>query len=78
MENLTQATARDILCHAMQCLDAAGYPIVFHVHDEVILEVPEGQGSLEEVERIMAIPPDWCPDLPLKADGDELMYYRKT
>lgn len=78
VENLTQATARDILCHAMQCLDAAGYPIVFHVHDEVILEVPEGQGSLEEVERIMAIPPDWCPDLPLKADGDELMYYRKT
>ena len=76
-ENVTQAIARDILAHAMQNLEAAGYPIVFHVHDEAVMEVPEGQGSLEEACRIMAIPPDWANELPLRADGDELPYYRK-
>ena len=53
------------------------YPIVFHVHDEAIMEVPVGKGSLEEACRIMAIPPDWAKDLPLRADGDEMPYYRK-
>ena len=76
-ENVTQSIARDILAHAMQNLEAAGYPIVFHVHDEAVMEVPEGQGSLEEACRIMAIPPEWAEDLPLRADGDELPYYRK-
>ena len=76
-ENVTQSIARDILAHAMKDLEAAGYPIVAHVHDEAIMEVPEGQGSLEEACRIMAIPPDWAKDLPLRADGDELPYYRK-
>ena len=59
-------------------LEAAGYPIVFHVHDEVILEVPNGKGSLDEVCAIMAIPPAWALDLPLKAAGDDLTSYRKT
>ena len=76
-ENATQAIARDILAHAMQGLEAAEYPVVFHVHDEAIMEVPIGKGSLEEACRIMAIPPDWAKDLPLRADGDELPYYRK-
>ena len=76
-ENATQAIARDILGHAMMNLEAAGYPIVFHVHDEAIMEVPVGKGSLEEACRIMAIPPDWAKDLPLRADGDEMPYYRK-
>ena len=77
VENLTQAVARDILANSMLALEAAGYHIVFHVHDEVILEVPYGQGSLEDACRIMGIPPSWAPDLPLRADGDELSYYRK-
>ncbi|MGN0772274.1 MAG: DNA polymerase [Candidatus Ventricola sp.] len=76
-ENVTQAIARDILAHAMLNLEAAGYPIVFHVHDEAVMEMPEGQGSLEEACGIMAIPPEWAKDLPLRADGDELPYYRK-
>ena len=76
-ENATQAIARDILAHAMLNLESAGYPIVFHVHDEAIMEVPVGKGSLEEACRIMAIPPDWAKDLPLRADGDEMPYYRK-
>ena len=76
-ENVTQSIARDILAHAMKNLEAAGYPIVAHVHDEAIMEVPEGQGRLEEACRIMAIPPDWAKELPLRADGDEMPYYRK-
>ncbi len=77
VENLTQAVARDILANSMLALETAGYHIVFHVHDEVILEVPYGQGSLEDACRIMGIPPTWASDLPLRADGDELTYYRK-
>ena len=77
-ENCTQAIARDLLAHAMQNLEAAGYPIVFHVHDEAVMEVPIGQGSVEEACRVMAIPPDWAQDLPLRADGDEMQYYKKT
>ena len=76
-ENLTQAVARDILANSMLALEKAGYHIVFHVHDEVILEVPYGQGSLEEACQIMGVPPAWANDLPLRADGDELTYYRK-
>ena len=77
-ENCTQAIARDLLAHAMLNLEAAGYPIVFHVHDEAVMEVPIGQGSVEEACRVMAIPPDWARDLPLRADGDEMTYYKKT
>ena len=77
-ENLTQAVARDLLAHSMQSLERIGYHIVFHVHDEVILEVPNGMGSIEEVCSIMGTPPKWALDLPLRAAGDELSYYRKT
>ena len=77
-ENCTQSIARDLLAHAMLSLEAAGYPIVFHVHDEAVMEVPAGQGSVEEACRVMAIPPDWARDLPLRADGDEMTYYKKT
>ena len=77
VENCTQSIARDLLAHAMQNLEAAGYSIVFHVHDEAVMEVPIGQGSLEEACRIMAIPPDWAQDLPLRADGEEMEFYRK-
>ena len=77
VENCTQSIARDLLAHALQNLEAAGYPIVFHVHDEAVMEVPIGQGSVEEACRIMAIPPDWARDLPLRADGEEMEFYRK-
>ena len=60
----------------MQNLEAAGYPIVFHVHDEAVMEAPIGQGSVEEACRIMAIPPDWARDLPLRADGAVLIRCR--
>ena len=77
VENCTQSIARDLLAHAMQNLEAAGYPIVFHVHDEAVMEAPIGQGGVEEVCRIMAIPPKWARDLPLRADGEEMEFYRK-
>ena len=76
-ENATQAIARDILAHALLMLEKNGYPVVFHVHDEAVIEMPIGQGSLEEACRLMAIAPDWAEDLPLRADGYECMYYRK-
>lgn len=76
-ENATQAIARDILAHALLTLEKNGYPVIFHVHDEAVIEKPTGQGSLEEACRLMAIAPDWAKDLPLRADGYECMYYRK-
>lgn len=77
-ENVTQAIARDILAHAMLNLEAAGYPIVFHIHDEAVMEAPVGKGSTEDACRIMAIQPEWAKDLPLRADGDEMPYYQKA
>lgn len=68
-ENVVQATARDILRHATINLERAGYKIVLQVYDEVISEVPEDFGSVEEFERIMAIMPDWAKDWPIKAKG---------
>ena len=76
-ENATQAIARDILAHALLTLEKNGYPVIFHVHDEAVIEMPIGQGALEEACRLMAIAPDWAKDLPLRADGYECMYYRK-
>ena len=76
-ENATQAIARDILAHALLTLEKNGYPVIFHVHDEAVIEMPIGQGSLEEACRLMAITPDWAKDLPLRADGYECAYYRK-
>ena len=76
-ENVTQAIARDLLAHAMLNLEAHGYRIVFHVHDECVMEMPMGTGSVEEACAIMGETPDWCSDLPLRADGYECASYRK-
>ena len=76
-ENIVQAIARDCLAESMLRLDAAGYQIAFHVHDEVVLDVPNGTGSLEEVEQIMGVPMDWAPGLPLSAEGFETEFYKK-
>lgn len=77
VENIVQGIARDCLATALTRLDAAGYRIVMHVHDEVVLEVPNGQGSLDEVCSIMSPPISWAPGLPLPADRYETYYYRK-
>ena len=77
-ENCTQSIARDLLAHGMMNLEAAGYPIVFHVHDEAVMEVPIGRGSVEEACEVMASAPAWADGLPLRADGDEMAFYQKT
>ncbi|MBT9858278.1 hypothetical protein GPK86_18160 [Blautia faecis] len=76
-ENIVQATARDILAEAMLRLEKKGFDIVCHIHDEVVLEVPEGKSSVEEVNEIMAVCPPWCKGLPLKAAGFESPFYKK-
>lgn len=68
-ENVVQAVSRDILAHSMTQLDAAGYPIVLHVHDEIVAEVPKGCGSVEEFERIMGRMPAWAEGWPVRAAG---------
>ena len=77
VENITQATARDCLRDAMTALEAAGYRIVFHVHDEVIADMPKGTGSLDEMKEIMGRPLPWAPGLPLRAAGFEAGFYMK-
>ncbi len=76
-ENIVQAMARDVLAEAMLRLEKRGFDIVCHIHDEVVLEVPEGRSSVEEVNQIMAVCPDWCEGLPLKAAGFESPFYKK-
>jgi len=77
VENITQAVARDCLFYAMERLEAAGYEIVFDVHDEVVIEVPEDRADLDDVIRIMREPAPWAQTLPLNADGWAGAYYRK-
>lgn len=79
VENITQAVARDILCVAMRRMDAAGLPIVLHVHDEVGADVPKesAQEALDTMLRIMAEPIDWADGLLLKGDGFITDYYKK-
>ena len=77
VENIVQAVSRDILAEAMLRLEKAGFDIVMHVHDEVVLEVPEGVSSVEEVNELMAVNPSWTMGLPLKAAGFESVFYKK-
>ncbi len=79
VENLVQAIARDCLAAALVQLDAAGYPIRMHVHDEAVIEVPAAGVEAELVKAcaIMGRPLDWAPGLPLRADGFVCNYYKK-
>lgn len=77
VENIVQAVARDLLADAMVRIDAARYRIVMHVHDEVVVEMPDASGTLEQLVKIMSEPVSWSKGLPLGADGYETTYYRK-
>lgn len=68
-ENIVQATCRDIQWYGMRALEARGYPIVLHVYDEDVAEVPAGAGSVEEFEAIMSTMPPWAADWPIRANG---------
>lgn len=80
VENIVQATARDCLRDAMLALDATGYRIVMHVHDEVVIEAPADGHESEAMDNICSImgqPLPWAQGLPLRAEGSLLNYYRK-
>ncbi|MTI56132.1 DNA polymerase [Geosporobacter ferrireducens] len=77
VENLIQAIARDCLAESMMRLDAEGYKIIMHVHDEVVLDVPTGTGSVEHVTAVMGREISWAPGLPLSAAGYECDFYQK-
>ena len=77
VENIVQGTARDLLAEAMLRVEEKGYPIVMHCHDEIIAEVPEGTGSVDEMCEIMAVQPEWAEGLPLRADGYQCSFYQK-
>ena len=76
-ENITQATARDLLAEAMWRMECAGLDIVGHVHDEVILEVPRDSMTVDGVCEIMNQNPAWADGLPLSSAGYEGNYYFK-
>lgn len=75
-ENIVQAIARDCLAETLKRIDARGLQVVFHVHDEVIIDAPMGT-TVEEICSLMAEPIPWAPGLILKGAGFESNYYRK-
>lgn len=76
VENIVQATARDILAEAMLRLNSAGYKIVMHVHDEAVIEAPAAT-SLEDICAVMGKQPSWASGLLLRADGYVCDFYKK-
>lgn len=78
-ENCVQAIARDLLAYSMLLLRDAGYKIVGHIHDEVLIEVPAqlAREHYNNVTKIMGIAPEWASDLPLRADGYVTPFYLK-
>lgn len=69
VENCVQAIARDCLAQAIESLEAEGFPVVFHIHDEVVIDCPASAASLDKIVQLMSCPISWAPDLPLNADG---------
>lgn len=78
VENCTQALCRDLLANALLNVEANGYPIVLHVHDEIICETPDlPEYNVAELERLMCELPEWAEGFPLVAEGQELKRYAK-
>lgn len=79
VENIVQAIARDCLALTMQRLQGAGYDIVMHIHDEVVVEVPaeKAEEHLKKIKEIMDSPISWAPNLILKAEAFISDYYKK-
>jgi hypothetical protein len=78
VENVVQATARDLLAAAMLRLEARGYKIIFHVHDEIVCEMPQDSGSTDELLEIMVELPEWAAGLPIAAKPWSSARYAKS
>ena len=78
VENICQGTSRDLLAHVMPEMETLEYPIVLHVHDEIVSEARHGYGSVDIYEEIMTRKPRWAADWPIRASGGWRGYrYRK-
>lgn len=77
VENVVQAIARDCLAEAISRLESAGFPVAFHVHDEVVIDHHKESADLDRVVEIMSQPMPWAPDLPLNADGWVNPFFKK-
>lgn len=77
--NCSQSLARDIFCYQLRKIEEAGYKIIFHVHDEVVIECPaqESDSALAAVVKLMQTAPPWIPDIPLDAEGHCTEIYTK-
>jgi len=78
-ENCSQATARDLLARAILRVEAAGLPVVLHVHDEIVCEVPEGdaEAGAQEMKELMRALPDWAEGLPVDCSVEIKKEYGK-
>jgi DNA polymerase len=78
VENCTQAAARDVLAWNMPEIEAAGFPIIMSIHDELVTEpLDSGQWTSDRLSSLMSAVPPWAQGLPLAAEGYEAQRYRK-
>jgi len=77
VENITQAVARDVMADAMLAMRGTKYVPLMTVHDELVCEVPRGQGDVEEFEELMAHTESWADGCPIAAEGAIMQRYRK-
>ena len=76
MENITQAIGRDILADVMRRVHEAGYKVVCHIHDELVIEVPD-ETHLPTIEAMFSVTPSWAEGLPLRGAGYICDFYYK-
>jgi DNA polymerase len=77
VENIVQAVSRDLLVDAMFRAERAGYPVILHVHDEIVVEVDTGRADVGVIEELMSKPPNWAAGCPIAAEGFAGKRYRK-